>query len=118
SLIEGDPDRLEELFLILLDNAIKYTLPGEQVTLKLCRRDGSAEVLVHDDGVGITPEDLSHVFERFYRADPARTRDPGGTGLGLPIARWIAEAHGGHIDIESKPGGGTTVRVRLPLIRP
>ena len=118
SLVEGDPNRLEELFLILLDNATKYTLPGEQVTLKLCRRDASAEVIVHDDGVGITPEDLPRVFERFYRADPARTRDPGGTGLGLPIARWIAEAHGGHIDIESKTGCGTTVSVRLPLLQP
>ena len=117
ALIEGDPDRLKELFLILLDNAIKYTLPGEQVILELSRQDGSAEVLVRDDGVGIAPEDLLRVFERFYRADPARTRDPGGTGLGLPIARWIAEAHGGHIELESKPGEGTTVVVRLPLLR-
>ncbi|HJQ27755.1 MAG TPA: HAMP domain-containing sensor histidine kinase [Rubrobacter sp.] len=118
ALIEGNPDRLKELFLILLDNAVKYTLPGEQVALTLCRQAGSAEVIVHDDGAGIAPEDLSHVFERFYRADPARTRDPGGTGLGLPIARWIAEAHGGHMELESKPATGTTVSMRLPLIGP
>ena len=118
ALVEGDPDRLKELFLILLDNAIKYTSAGEQVILNLCRHDGSAEVTVRDTGVGIAPDDLPKVFERFYRADPARTRDPGGTGLGLPIARWIAEAHGGEIELHSKPGQGTTVTVRLPLLRP
>jgi two-component system OmpR family sensor kinase len=118
ALVEGDPDRLKELFLILLDNAIKYTPPGERVIMNLHRQDRSAEVLVRDEGVGIAPENLPKVFERFYRADPARTRDPGGTGLGLPIARWIAEAHGGRIDIESKPKGGTTVSVRFPLLKP
>jgi signal transduction histidine kinase len=118
ALVEGDPDRLKELFLILLDNAIKYTPPDEQVILNLCRHDGSAEVTVRDTGVGIAPDDLPKVFERFYRADPARARDPGGTGLGLPIARWIAQAHGGEIELHSKPGQGTTVAVRLPLLRP
>jgi signal transduction histidine kinase len=118
ALIEGDPDRLKELFLILLDNAIRYTLPEEPVVMELRRRDENAEVIVRDEGVGIAPEDLPKVFERFYRADPARTRDPGGTGLGLPIARWIAGAHGGHIELVSKPKGGTTVSVRLPLRKP
>jgi signal transduction histidine kinase len=118
ALVKGDPDRLEELFLILLDNAIKYTPAGEQVIVNLCLHDGTAEVTVRDTGVGIAPDDLPKVFERFYRADPARTRDPGGTGLGLPIARWIAEAHGGEIELRSKPGQGTTVTVRLPLLRP
>jgi signal transduction histidine kinase len=117
AVVEGDPDRLKELFLILLDNAIKYTSAGERVILNLRRHDGSAEVTVRDMGVGISPEDLPRVFERFYRADPARTRDPGGTGLGLPIARWIAEAHGGEIQLHSEPGQGTTVTVRFPLLQ-
>ena len=118
ALVEGDPDRLKELSLILLDNAIKYTPPGEQVILNLCRHDGTAELTVRDTGVGIAPDDIPKVFERFYRADPARARDPGGTGLGLPIARWIAETHGGEIELHSKPNQGTTVAVRLPLLQP
>jgi len=113
--LSGDPDRLKQLVLILLDNAIKYTPEGGQVTLELRRNGMSAEILVRDTGIGIAAEDLPHVFERFYRADPARGRDPGGTGLGLPIARSIAEQHGGQITLSSRPGEGTTARVRLPL---
>ncbi len=113
--VTGDPDRLKQLVLILLDNAIKYTPDGGQVTLELRRNGTSAEIVVRDTGIGIAPEDLPHVFDRFYRADPARRRDPGGTGLGLPIARWVAEQHGGQITLTSRPGRGTTVYVRLPL---
>jgi signal transduction histidine kinase len=109
----GDEDRLRQLVLILLDNAIKYTPAGGRVTLGLSQRESGAEIMVHDTGVGIAATDLPHVFERFYRADPARGRDPGGTGLGLPIARWIAEQHGGTITIQSEPGQGTTVTVLL-----
>lgn len=115
ALVEGDPDRLKELFLVLLDNALRYTPVGGRITLGLRRKERAAEVTVHDTGVGIAPEDLPRVFERFYRADPARARDPGGTGLGLSIARWIAEQHGGEIELKSKPGRGTTATVRLPL---
>jgi len=112
--VAGDGDRLKQLLLILLDNAIKYTPSGGRITVGL-RGDGDrAEITVRDTGVGIPPEDLPHVFERFYRADPARSRDPGGTGLGLPIARWIVEQHEGDITLESEPGRGTTVRVLLP----
>jgi signal transduction histidine kinase len=71
-------------------------------------------VVVRDTGIGIAPQDLPHVFERFYRADPARRRDPGGTGLGLAIARWIAEQHGGTLALASEAGRGTTATVRLP----
>ena len=111
----GDEDRLKQVALILLDNAIKYTPPAGQVILGLRRYNGSAEVTVRDTGVGIPASALPHVFERFYRADPARARDPSGAGLGLSIARWIVEQHGGAITLASRPGCGTTVTVRLPI---
>lgn len=113
--IQGDPDRLKQLVLILLDNAIKYTPAPGAISLSLWRRDEQAELIVRDEGVGIRASDLEHVFERFYRADPARSRDPGGTGLGLPIARWIARQHGGDVTLDSAPDLGTTATVRLPL---
>ncbi len=113
--VEGDEDRLKQLVLILLDNALKYTPANGHVTLGLHRRDADVEIVVRDTGVGIAPEDLPLVFERFYRADPARSRDPGGTGLGLPIAQWIGEQHDGEIKLESQPGQGTTASVHLPL---
>ena len=111
----GDEDRLKQLVLILLDNALKYTPANGHVTLGLQRQETGSKITVRDTGVGIPPEDLPHVFERFYRADPARGRDPGGTGLGLPIARWIVEQHGGKITLESQSGQGTTATVYLPL---
>ena len=117
--IRGDADRIKQLLLILLDNAIKYTPAGGRITLGLrAGPDGGATLTVADTGVGIPPADLPHVFERFYRADPARSRDPGGTGLGLSIARWIVDRHGGSIAIDSAPGRGTTVTVRLPAEAP
>ena len=112
----GDEDRLRQLVLILLDNALKYTPPGGAVTLGLQQVGESVEISVRDTGVGIAPADLPHVFERFYRADPARGRDAGGTGLGLAIAKWIVEQHQGTIGIESIPGQGTQVAVRLPSL--
>ena len=112
----GDEDRVRQLLLILLDNALKYTPAGGTVTLGLQHVGEAAEIAVRDTGVGIAPDDLPHVFERFYRADPARGRDPGGTGLGLPIARWIVEQHGGTITIESTPSRGTRIVVRLPAL--
>jgi two-component system OmpR family sensor kinase len=113
--VDGDEDRLKQLILILLDNALKYTSAEGRVTLGLRKRDGNAEIIVQDTGVGISAEDLLHVFERFYRADPARSRDPGGTGLGLPIARWIAEQHGGRLTLSSEMGRATTAIVSLPV---
>jgi signal transduction histidine kinase len=114
-LVRGDPDRLKELLLILLDNALKYTPRSGEVSVRLKRRDGRAEVTVQDAGIGIAPSDLPRVFERFYRADPARTRDPSSTGLGLSIAKWIVDQHGGSIALASEPGRGTTATVCLPL---
>ena len=114
--LSGDPDRLKELLLILLDNAVKYTPKQGLITLRLERNDGRARLAVHDTGIGIRAEDLPHVFERFYRADPARSSDPGGSGLGLAIARWIAERHRGSIAIVSEPGMGTEATISLPLV--
>lgn len=113
--VVGDEDRLKQLILILLDNALKYTPSGGRVRVGLRHLRTEAEVLVQDTGVGIGVEDLPHVFERFYRADPARNRDSGGTGLGLPIARWIARQHGGDVALQSKLHEGTTAVICLPL---
>lgn len=115
STVSGDADRLRQLLRILLDNALKYTPPGGRIGIGLARDGATAVILVRDTGVGIAPENLSRVFERFYRADPGRGRDPGGTGLGLPIARWVVEQHGGSIELASRPGEGTEARVRLPI---
>lgn len=114
AMVTGDVDRLKQLLLILLDNAIKYSLAGGRVGLRLQRSGSEVELRIRDSGVGIAPADLAHVYERFYRADPARARDPGGTGLGLPIARWIIEQHEGEIDLVSELGRGTEAIVRLP----
>jgi signal transduction histidine kinase len=113
--VQGDRDQLKQLALILLDNAIKYTPQGGKVRLELKQTERHAEFRVSDTGNGIAAQDLPHVFERFYRADQSRRRDPGGSGLGLSIAKWIVEQHGGEIRLESELGKGTTAIVRLPL---
>ena len=112
----GDRDKLKQLALILLDNAIKYTPAGGRVSLELHRQETQAEFRISNTGPAISPEDLERVFERFYRTDASRSRQTGGTGLGLPIARWIAGQHGGTVKLESEPGVGTTAIVRLPLV--
>jgi PAS domain S-box-containing protein len=120
--IEGNRDRLKQLALILLDNALKYTPKGGTVRLELQRTNTGngnfAELIVTDSGPGISPEDLPHVFERFYRADQSRTHgsDPGGSGLGLPIAQSIAQSHGGEISLENLASGGIRAVVRLHAI--
>ncbi|GGJ29067.1 PAS domain S-box protein [Deinococcus roseus] len=113
----GDADRLMQLTLILLENAVKYSPDGGRISLSLTATEDQVHLLVQDTGQGIGAQDLPRVFERFYRADQSRHRseDPGGTGLGLPIAKWIVEGHGGRIWIESEPGKGTTVHTVLPL---
>lgn len=115
AIVDGDPDRLKQLLLILFDNALKYTPAPGRVTIGLRRVGAVAQIDIEDTGVGISADDLPHVFERFYRADPARSPDPGGTGLGLPIAQWIAQQHGGEVTLDSMPGRGTTATIRLPL---
>jgi PAS domain S-box-containing protein len=115
--VSGDPDALQQLALILLENAVKYTPDGGVVALETRVIGDEVEWRVRDSGMGIAPEDLERVFDRFYRADRARARGtgPGGTGLGLTIARQIVERHGGRIWLESAPGAGTTAVVRLKL---
>ena len=115
--LRADPTRLEQAVLILVDNAIKYGPPGGTVTLRSdVTRSGELRITVEDDGPGIPKEDLPRIFERFYRVDKARSRRMGGTGLGLPIAKTIVEAHGGHITAESRPGRGTRMSIHLPLL--
>lgn len=111
----GDADLLLQLVLNLLDNAIKHTPPQGVVNVTCAVQGRSAIVDVRDSGPGISAEHLPHIFERFYRADGARSREEGGAGLGLSISRWIAEAHGGSILAESSPGQGSRFTVQLPL---
>ena len=111
-----DRHRIREMLLNLVTNAIKYTPAGGTVSLGLAQEEGTVVFTVADTGIGIAPGDLSHIFERFWRADPARSRtgDRPGTGLGLAITKWIAEAHGGSITVQSRPGRGSLFTVRLP----
>lgn len=113
--VRGDAASLERLFLILLDNAVKYTPGGGKIEVELRAAGRMAMVSVRDNGIGIDTADISHIFERFFRADKARSRELGGTGLGLSIGRWIAEAHGGEIRVTSELGKGSTFEVHLPL---
>ena len=114
TIVQGDEDRLKELLLILVDNALRYTPEGGTVTLSLRHEPPWAVMGVEDTGIGIDPQDLPQVFDRFWRADRARSRDSGGTGLGLAIAKWIVDRHGGEILVSSTPGKGTRLTVRLP----
>jgi len=113
--VKGDRLKLRQLFLNLLDNAIRYTPSGGSVSGSLVRKNGSAFVTVCDTGVGIASEHLPHIFDRFYRVDNARSRADGGTGLGLAIASSIAKLHGGEIQVESQVGKGSAFFVTLPL---
>jgi heavy metal sensor kinase len=111
----ADEDLLLQLLLNLLDNAVKYTPAGGQVTVGWNVDGRHVDLWVRDTGIGIASEHLPHVFDRFYRADKARSRAEGGAGLGLSICRWIAEAHGGSISVQSALGNGATFTVKLPL---
>lgn len=114
-IVKADSDRLKQLLLNLVTNALKYTSEGDKLILSLETQDDYVEISVADTGVGIPPEDLPHIFNRFYRVDRSRTREAGGTGLGLAIAKWIAEAHHGNLSVVSEDGEGTTFVLRLPL---
>ncbi|HXE62355.1 MAG TPA: ATP-binding protein [Bryobacteraceae bacterium] len=113
--IDADPDALRRALLILIDNAAKYTPPGGSVAIQFAVEESLAVATVSDTGIGIASEDIPHIFDRFWRADKARSREQGGAGLGLSIARWIVEAHRGSIDVESESGRGSSFHLRLPL---
>ena len=109
----GDQELLRRLMLNLLDNAIRYTPPGGEVSASLEVANGNLRLQVADTGVGIPPEAAAHIFERFYRGDQARSRQDGGFGLGLSIVKWITESHRGTVELSSQPGGGSTFTVLL-----
>lgn len=112
--VHGDRDKLRQLVAILLDNALKYTGDGDRIEVSVAAKGSTAVIKVADTGIGIDDSDLDRVFERFYRADAARSRETGGTGLGLPIAKGLVEAHGGTIHLENVEPRGIAAIVRLP----
>jgi signal transduction histidine kinase len=111
-----DGDRMQQVLHNLLENAIRYTDEEGRIRVRLTASREQAVIEVVDSGIGIPSRDIPHVFERFYRSDRARRAYPGGSGLGLSIARWIVEAHKGALEVESAPDQGATFRVKLPLI--
>jgi two-component system OmpR family sensor kinase len=115
--VYGDADQLKQALVALLDNALKYTPSEGLVSLSLTTDNNYATIKVSDTGIGILPEDVPHIFERFYRADHARSRNLGGSGLGLSIVQSIVQGHQGSLDVESKPGKGSMFAVRLPIAR-
>lgn len=114
-VVHGDAEALRRLFLILIDNAVKYNAAGGRVQVALSSSNGQALCSVSDSGLGISQEDREHIFDRFWRADKVRSRGMGGAGLGLSIARWIVQQHTGTIDVTSELGKGSTFTVRIPL---
>src|ERR1700687_1066426 len=113
--VTGNAPSLRRLFLILIDNAVKYTPHDGRISVVLETNDGAAVTEIRDTGVGLSREDVLHIFEGVYRDDGARARESGGTGLGLSIAQWIAEAHRGEISVASRVGEGSVFRVQIPL---
>ncbi len=113
--VTGDSGWLERLLLNLLDNAIKYTPSGGDIRVGVLRENGHARVDVSDTGAGIPADAVPHVFERFYRVDPARSSTVEGAGLGLSLAKWIVDRHQGRIEVRSEPGKGSTFTIWLPV---
>jgi len=122
-ILNGDISMLKQTARILIDNAAKYAPADSVITLKTCFKERISEtgiyerhpaIVIQDEGIGIAGSDVSHMFERFYRSDPARTKDGGGTGLGLSIAKWIVDRHGGYFEVLSREEIGTRISVILP----
>jgi len=113
-----DRNRVRQMLLNLVTNAVKYTAEGGEIALGLSDQGDAVTLTVGDTGIGIAAGDLQHIFDRFWRADPARSRvgESPGTGLGLAITKWVAEAHGGTIAVQSRPGRGTLFTVTLPRL--
>ena len=116
--VRADQGLIKQVMRILMDNAIKYSSPGSRIYLRLSTQERYARLTVQDEGDGIPPESIPHIFERFYRTDQSRDRKTGGTGLGLSIARWIVERHEGWFEVVSRPGVGTRISFLLPLALP
>jgi len=112
--LEGDPDRLNQVVRNLVRNAVAHTDPGDRVDVSARGLDGSLEIEISDTGPGIPADQLDRIFERFHRLDPGRSRDTGGAGLGLAIARAIVEGHGGRLVTAASPLGGLAIRFELP----
>lgn len=111
--IEGESDRIKQVFINLITNALTYTPNGGRVTVNIMENEQTVDIAVQDSGIGIEEKELPRIFERFYRIDKARSRDSGGTGIGLAIVKHIIEVHKGKINVESTPGTGTTFTVTL-----
>ncbi len=118
AIVLGDRARLHQLLLNLVENAIKYTPSGGSITLSLENSGNWVRVAVRDTGIGISPEQQQHIFDRFYRTDKARSREEGGSGLGLSIVAWLAQAHNGRVTVESTPQVGSTFFLWLPEYAP
>lgn len=114
TVIEGDPSRLKQMFVNIINNAIVYSPEEGLVTVQVKEFDGTVKFVVTDNGIGIDPKEIPRIFERFYRVDKARSRNSGGTGLGLAIVKHLMEAHGGGIDVKSQKGHGTTFEITFP----
>jgi signal transduction histidine kinase len=115
--VEADPDRLSQVFVNLIDNALRHTAQGGRIRVEIDARDSDAVLRVRDNGDGIPYRDLPHIFERFYVVDRSRNRGTGGAGLGLAIVKGIVDAHSGAISAESMLGRGTAFTIRLPIMR-
>ena len=114
--VYADPGLVKQVLRILMDNALKYSPPEGKIYLRVTQSPGYARLTVQDEGMGIPPQDIPHIFERFYRTDRSRDRKTGGTGLGLAIARWIVERHGGWFEVVSRVDVGTRLTAVLPLM--
>lgn len=113
--VEGDIQLIKQALRIFVDNSIKYTPGGEKITVAVTQIKDEARVTIQDNGIGMVPDDLPYIFDRFYRSDDSRARKTGGTGLGLSIAKWIVHRHGGHMEVMSRKDFGTRITVVLPL---
>ena len=111
--IVGDKQLIKQVLRILVDNAMKYSPKHEKIILKLIKNNHQIHIVVQDNGIGIKPQDVPHIFDRFYRSDESRDKKTGGSGLGLAIAKWIIEKHGGHFEVISRVGIGTRITITL-----